>query len=235
MIKIQEIQWTRLAAEAIAIVGSILLAFAIDAWWEDVKKARQQENLVVALQQDFETTKLRLETSIEYADSLVDRTNSYFEGIASDDAVSIESLRHYGGGAFYKIDFEPTLSTYESAVATGILGLIENQRLQDSITVFNMARDSYELHNRITADIHYLGPVWEVRKKLGSLSVLFDDLESAAISGQLTEQEYRRLYADPVVTGAIEAASSANENIVDSLRTMHAAAVNILHELERTQ
>ena len=31
----QTIQWKRLFVEAVAIVGSILLAFAIDAWWED--------------------------------------------------------------------------------------------------------------------------------------------------------------------------------------------------------
>ena len=31
----QTIQWKRLIVEAAAIVGSILLAFAIDAWWDD--------------------------------------------------------------------------------------------------------------------------------------------------------------------------------------------------------
>ena len=31
----KEIPWKRLAAEAVAIVGSILLAFAIDAWWDE--------------------------------------------------------------------------------------------------------------------------------------------------------------------------------------------------------
>ncbi|MCJ7558774.1 MAG: hypothetical protein MUP90_17935, partial [Gammaproteobacteria bacterium] len=31
----QTIQWKRLAAEVIAIVASILFAFAIDAWWDD--------------------------------------------------------------------------------------------------------------------------------------------------------------------------------------------------------
>ena len=31
----QTIRWQRLLVEAVAIVGSILLAFAIDAWWDD--------------------------------------------------------------------------------------------------------------------------------------------------------------------------------------------------------
>ena len=31
------VPWTQIAVEAVAIVGSILLAFAIDAWWEEVQ------------------------------------------------------------------------------------------------------------------------------------------------------------------------------------------------------
>ena len=164
MTETQEIPWKRLAVEAVAIVGSILLAFAIDAWWEDVKDARQQAKLVASLQQDFETTKVRLEKSIEYVDSLIARTSSFFEAVSSDELVLTESLRHFGGGANHKIDFEPAMSAYEGAVATGELGQIKSPMLHKSITEFNEALDSYELHDRITADIHYLGPVWDVRR-----------------------------------------------------------------------
>ena len=43
---VEKTQWKRLSIEAIAIVGSILLAFAIDAWWDDRKhRVREQEAL----------------------------------------------------------------------------------------------------------------------------------------------------------------------------------------------
>ena len=235
MTEAQEIPWKRLAVEAAAIVGSILLAFAIDAWWEDVQDARQQAKLVAALQLDFETTKARLETSIEYADSLIARTDSFFQAADSDELVPIDALRHFGGGAFHKIDFEPALSSYEGAIATGKLGLIESPMLLKSITEFNKARDSYELHDRITADIHYLGPIWDVRRKFGSLSVLFDDPDAFPSRVRLTDAEYRRLYADPLVTGAIEAVATANASIANNLRSMNEATVKILTELERLQ
>ncbi len=35
MTETQNIPWRRLSIEAAAIVASILLAFAIDAWWEE--------------------------------------------------------------------------------------------------------------------------------------------------------------------------------------------------------
>lgn len=47
------IAWKRLAIEATAIVGSILLAFAIDAWWEE-RGARQAEIVLLErLRTDF--------------------------------------------------------------------------------------------------------------------------------------------------------------------------------------
>lgn len=232
MAEVDSIPWKRLSAEAVAIVGSILLAFAIDAWWENVQDARRQETLLTALLLDFETTKGRLEASIEYADSLLDRTNKYFEAIGGDTPVSIDALRYFGAGAFHKIDFEPALSVYEGAVATGEFGLIESPELQESITDFNRALDSYELHDRITADIHYLGPIWDVRQKLGSLSVLFDDPSAYPIPVNLTEAEIRQLYADPVVTGAIEAVATANESILNNLQAMNKATDDILEELK---
>ena len=42
MTAIENIPWKRLSVEAVAIVGSILLAFAIDAWWEE-RLDRQME------------------------------------------------------------------------------------------------------------------------------------------------------------------------------------------------
>ncbi len=187
----------------------------------------------MALKLDFETTKARLETSIEYPDSLIARTDSFLQTAGSDEVVPIDSLRHFGGGAFHKIDFEPALSAYESAVATGKLGLIESPKLLQLITEFNEERDSYELHDRITADIHYLGPIWDVRRELGSLSVLFDDPDAFSSRVRLTDSQYRELYARPLVTGAIEAVSTANDSIVESLRGMDESVDKILNELER--
>jgi hypothetical protein len=40
--RINEISWPRIVAEGVAIVVSILLAFAIDRWW-DLRQARQEE------------------------------------------------------------------------------------------------------------------------------------------------------------------------------------------------
>jgi hypothetical protein len=50
----QNIQWKRIGIEAAAIVASILLAFAIDAWWEDHKEAASRSSQLQSLVREFE-------------------------------------------------------------------------------------------------------------------------------------------------------------------------------------
>jgi hypothetical protein len=49
----QNIPWKRLSAEAAAIVISILLAFAIDAWWSDRGDREAEQSLLKRLRADF--------------------------------------------------------------------------------------------------------------------------------------------------------------------------------------
>ena len=52
------IPWARLTAEACAIVLSILLAFTIDAWWDGVNASREERDLLMGLNGDFELMKV---------------------------------------------------------------------------------------------------------------------------------------------------------------------------------
>jgi hypothetical protein len=49
----QTLPWKRLTAEAAAIVLSILLAFAIDAWWEDRSDRHAEQLLLQRIRTDF--------------------------------------------------------------------------------------------------------------------------------------------------------------------------------------
>jgi hypothetical protein len=53
MSELKSVQWKRLTAEGAAIVLSILLAFAIDAWWEDRGDRKSEQWLLQRLKADF--------------------------------------------------------------------------------------------------------------------------------------------------------------------------------------
>ncbi len=56
----REIPWLRIIAEGTAIVVSILLAFAIDAWWLRQKELDQADALIASLHADFESSQTHL-------------------------------------------------------------------------------------------------------------------------------------------------------------------------------
>jgi hypothetical protein len=55
------VNWTRIIAEGTAIVLSILLAFAIDAWWDGQKNRTEERELLLGLEQEFAAYQERLE------------------------------------------------------------------------------------------------------------------------------------------------------------------------------
>ncbi len=47
------IPWLRVFVEGVVIVGSILLAFGIDAWWEERSDAALEQRLLISLLAEF--------------------------------------------------------------------------------------------------------------------------------------------------------------------------------------
>lgn len=56
----QEFPWLRILGESVAIVVSILLAFAINAWWQEYLEDRREQEILVALLDDFEESKANI-------------------------------------------------------------------------------------------------------------------------------------------------------------------------------
>ena len=64
MVKSREIPWPRILAEGTAIVLSILLAFAIDAWWEERRDAAAQRAQLQSLLGEFKEARSQLELQV---------------------------------------------------------------------------------------------------------------------------------------------------------------------------
>jgi len=66
----QKIPWARISVEAVAIVGSILLAFAIDTWWQDHQDRETERGLLQAINSEFEQNLLKMEKEISYREEV---------------------------------------------------------------------------------------------------------------------------------------------------------------------
>ena len=67
----RKIPWPRILVEGVVIVGSILLAFGIDAWWEGVQDRQEEQSMLVELRSEFEVNREALvSTAQDYRETL---------------------------------------------------------------------------------------------------------------------------------------------------------------------
>jgi hypothetical protein len=88
------IPWLRLITEAAAIVLSILAAFAIDAWWDDVQQQKHLRSVLGILEAGFSENIDLVGQNIDYVS--VDREYvKLFIGMSPDDAAEIPADRSF--------------------------------------------------------------------------------------------------------------------------------------------
>lgn len=59
------IEWNRLLVEGIVIVASILLAFAIDAWWDDRQERQAERRQLLSIAAELESNGARLQEKLD--------------------------------------------------------------------------------------------------------------------------------------------------------------------------
>ena len=63
--------WKRLALEGMVIVGSILLAFGIEAWWNETQERAEERQALGALAREFRAASALLDRELLVTDSIV--------------------------------------------------------------------------------------------------------------------------------------------------------------------
>ena len=131
----RRVPWLRIGAEAVAIVGSILLAFSIDAWAERRGERALEADYLERIADELteakavlEEMRLQASTNLLYAPDLT----AFFDArMAPDDHQRLVV-------AIYKFGLDPLelgfdVSTFEDLVSTGRLGLISDPDVRQAI------------------------------------------------------------------------------------------------------
>lgn len=142
----------RIMIEGGVIVISILLAFGIDAMWEERKERIEEQEILTALKTEFETNLAEITTVMEAhnraritVDEMVRATDE--EIIAS----SQQRRSEYVMSMCNPWSFYPIIGTTDALIGAGELGILEDRRLRGALTTFMfLVEDSIE-------DIGYVG------------------------------------------------------------------------------
>jgi len=176
------IHWKRIAVEAAAIVISILLAFAIDAWWAEKKERDVEHRTLQALRSDFIASNEELDRLLR---GLADvRTNfARFQSATPAELTKIDpdAVRPIVISLVTPASFEPVTATHDALTNDGRLGLISNPELLTHLSNWQRALDDLEANS---IDLHaesvrvlrsmevHGGPFIRWRRSLDDLEVL---------------------------------------------------------------
>ncbi len=79
MANTNNIQWKRISVEGAAIVVSILLAFSIQAWWDEYQEERQLHEILEALEEAFSGNLSQINDSIEAVSANYELLNGFIQ------------------------------------------------------------------------------------------------------------------------------------------------------------
>ena len=129
------VKWIGL--QGIAIVGSILLAFAIDAWWENRQEREIEQAVLGSLHRDFMQSRIDLDVALATFEDWHDRFARFQSATPAelarlDNATASLILTSLYPG----MTFDATSGTLDALVSDGRLALIEDTKLRGGLVAW---------------------------------------------------------------------------------------------------
>ena len=132
----QSIPWRRISVEAAAIVVSILLAFSIDAWWQDRSDQIRLKEYLSQVRADTLDNQRRLTEALQLEKAQQGVVQEILVALRSAAPMTIDSARTWTqiepGFIWYS---DPRLldGAIAALVATGDINLVHNPRVKTSL------------------------------------------------------------------------------------------------------
>ena len=136
----------KLIAEGLLIIFSILLAFAIEAYWEERKERIEEKKLLINLEKDFKRNKKLLDIAISRFNGTMKNTTALMEFIRPNDP---KRNLNVPDSLLFNIvlwhTYDPVVGTLNSAISSGRISLIENEELRSELAIWqDLVKDMKE-------------------------------------------------------------------------------------------
>ena len=131
----QKVPWKRIGIEASAIVASILVAFSIDAWWDDRQDREYELAILSALLTEFEQTRKNVDDILSFQVAILDSVQQLLLlSVDENPAISnIELDRLLLDQRWGSSPDRFAAPELKSVIARGDLRLISNQKLRENL------------------------------------------------------------------------------------------------------
>lgn len=128
-------------AEFLVVVAGVLVALALNAWYQDRVDAQREAGYLEQLAADLRESEVALAEAVSFNDSQREKLLELITLFDEEQAPSPESFRELT--TLTIAPRQPTLSTAQAIVETGDLQLIADDRLRSAIIQYVGAGESY--------------------------------------------------------------------------------------------
>ncbi len=175
----------RLGEIAIVTIG-ILIAFALDAWWDNRATAAQEQVHLRALASDLQQNVTALKSHIEVENAIIESCRQLLEIARADGEPP--PLGDHINQVFSSGRYDPVMGAYEALVNSGGLTLIRDEQLRAALAEFAArTRGQYE---ESWTDQHYFAFARDFAGRIAMLHLQRTGAEAA-------QREYQAMLAEP--------------------------------------
>jgi hypothetical protein len=154
-----DIPWLRVVLEGAVIVGSILLAFALDAWWDNRNREDELRAQLEVVASEMESTSRALQSVLNVHDwnaHLAEHLTSELSRVAQGAEVVVSDT--LVGPLFPQATADVTTGSLDAFVAAGGLELIENPDIRQHLLAWpariqDLQDDEIYLRNFAAAEL----------------------------------------------------------------------------------
>ncbi len=124
----------KLGVEGVVIIASILLAFALQAWWEDRKEAETEREMLIALESELQGALIMLDGQLALHDLQADSSKSIANNMIAAGAGAIILVNnHEIATLFNHPTYDPPFGIASALLASGQASILRNPELRAAL------------------------------------------------------------------------------------------------------
>ena len=130
--------WKKLTIEGLTIVVSILLAFWVDAWWNDRQRILEEEVILASLYLEAQGLVISVDETRRFVGAIKDSTQKMLNvSLASDDTMTHDEIDRLFYDVLWHVNAESTRAPlFESLIENGDIDIISNGDLRRQLGTF---------------------------------------------------------------------------------------------------
>jgi len=199
------IPWPRLAAESAVIVVSILLAFGIEAWWDDRQDTAEAHEILLSLKEEFLTHRSVLAEAKETQQAFARSIERLLQATRSTDVPPVATMDTLLRNATWASTWDPGSGARDALIASGRLELIDNMELRTQLAawqgVIDELRDNELAVRQIIVTM--FNPYLARRGVSPRVKAVRMAWPAPLMSESEAERAYRDILADPEFEGML--------------------------------